>query len=100
MVEIITPLRIKPKSPGFTRCYHTRIIEIAFCNENKAPRKRSSQCLNFSSVLFQEMNCRAIDKCMDGIKSKPIDVIIAQPHQGVIAEKTSHFVRFSIFKVD
>src|SRR5580704_16015821 len=50
----------------------------------------SLECPDFTRKLFQEMDRGRIEDGMDRVDAQAIEVIIAEPHERVVAEKAAH----------
>ncbi len=50
--------------------------------------------------LLHEVDRRAVDIRVDRVQAQPVHVVVAQPHQRVVAEEAPHLVRACILQVD
>ena len=50
--------------------------------------------------LLQEVNGGAVDELVNGVEAQAVDVVVAHPHQRVVAEEAAHLVAAGAFEVD
>src|SRR4051812_35448190 len=60
----------------------------------------SLQLLYLTCQLLQKWNRRRVDDRVNRVQSQPVDVIIAQPHERVIAKETADFVAIRPVEVE
>ena len=46
------------------------------------------------------MDGRIVEQGVDGVEAQPVNVVVAQPHQGVVDEVAAHFVAAGTVEVD
>ncbi len=100
MVEVVAPLRIHAKAAGFARLDHARIVEVAFGDQHQLPSKHRRQDFDFGRELLHKVDRRAVHELVHGIEPQAVDVVVAQPHQGVVAEEAPHLVAARVLEVD
>ena len=49
--------------------------------------------MDFGGELLQKVDGGAIDVGMDGIEAQAVEMVIAEPHEGVVAEEAADFDR-------
>ena len=64
------------------------------------PTKLSFEISHFIGQLLEKMRRRSINNRVHGIKPQSIEVIVAQPHKGVVAKKSTHFIAKGSVEVD
>ena len=89
MVKIVAPLRVHSKPSGFARGDKSRIIQIALRDQHQLLSERGTETLDFSGQLLEEVNRGAIDQRVDRVQAQAVDMIIAQPHERVVAKEPS-----------
>src|SRR6266567_5275508 len=47
------------------------------------------QPFHFAGKLFEERNGGGVEESMDCVNAQPVEVVIAQPHDGVVAEQAA-----------
>src|SRR5579871_5864612 len=99
MMEIIAPLRVDPIAAEFARFHDPGVIEVAFGDQYQPPAKLTLQSSDFARELFKEMDCRRIDHRVHRVDPQPIKMIIAQPHQRVVAKQPAHFVAAAFIEI-
>ena len=52
------------------------------------------------SELLQEVGRRGVDERMHGVETEAIEMIVAQPHDGVVAEEPAHLVAAGRVEID
>ena len=92
MVDVIAPLSIETIAAHLRRANDPRIVQVALGDKNKMPPEMCFQINNFGRQLFQKRNGRSVDDCVHGIQAQSVDVIVAEPHDCVVAKKAAHFV--------
>src|SRR6267142_5822745 len=55
---------------------------------------------NFTGQLLEKIRRRGIDDRMHGVESQPVEMIVAQPHEGVVTEKSSYLIAKRSVQVD
>src|SRR3954447_21793846 len=64
------------------------------------PSQMRRQVLDFRRQLLKKGNRRCIDNCMDGVEPQPIHVIIAQPHDCIIAKEAADLVAVRTIEIE
>ena len=55
------------------------------------PSWASSAC-DLSRQLLEEVHGRSVDEGVHGVEAQAVEVVVAQPHQGVVAEEAAHLL--------
>src|SRR5882724_3414844 len=92
VVEIVTPLGVHTIAADFSRSYDPWVIEIALRDERQLTIRLCLKVGNLTSQLFEKMDCRGIKNSVHGIDAQSVKMIVPEPHQCVVAKKTSYFV--------
>src|SRR4051794_25570849 len=85
VMKIVAPLcvdLVTPENPGSDNAW---IVKITLGNQRQMPPKLYPELLHLCLQLFQEVSCSVIDQCVNGVDSKAVKMIIAEPHFCVIA---------------
>src|ERR1700733_14450612 len=100
VVEVVAPLRVHAVSAGFAWGYNAGIVEVALGDEHEAASEDGRQDLDLGGELLHEVNGGSIDELMHGIEAQTVDVVVAHPHQRVVAEETAHLVAARLLKIN
>src|SRR5271154_3351995 len=100
VMEVIAPLGVDAVASGLTRSDDSRIVEIALGDQDEATPESSGEYCHLRRQLLQKVNGGAVDERVDGIEAQAIDVIVAHPHERVVAEKPAHLIAARILKID
>src|SRR5688572_22573065 len=92
MMEIIAPLGVDTVTADLLGADDFRIVEIALGDHDQMPAALGLQFDHLAGQLFKKMGSRGVDQRVHRIEAQPIEVIIAQPDQSVIAYKTPNFI--------
>src|ERR1700689_421072 len=90
VVKVVAPLSINAITPGLRRRYDPGIVQVTLGNKDQMTAGMSLECPDFTRKLFQEMDRGRIEDGMDRVDAQAIEVIIAEPHERVVAEKAAH----------
>src|SRR5207245_5202233 len=77
-----------------------RIVEIALCDDNEGATKATSEYRDFIRELLKEVGCRLIEYCVNGVQTKAVEVIIAQPCEGVVTKVPTDFVTAAVVEIN
>ncbi len=92
VMEVLVPLRVQAVAAGLDRPCHARVVAVVLRDHHQVPPELASEALHLGGELFEEMGGRGIDDRMHRVKAQAVDVIVAQPHQGVVDEEAAHGV--------
>ena len=56
--------------------------------------------VDFGGELLHEVDGGAVHVGVDGIEAQAVEVVIAEPHEGVVAEEAADFEAAAVFEID
>src|SRR5215469_2833052 len=92
MMKIIAPLRINFVSPARPRRNDSHIIQIALCDQMDPPAEPLRQFGHRHLQLCQKSEGTEIENPVNRIEPKRVEVILLEPVESILAEKTSHLI--------
>ena len=68
--------------------------------EYEGATEGSRKNFDLGRELLKKVNRGAVDEGVDGVEAQAVDVIVAQPHEGVVAEEAADLVAAGVLEVD
>ena len=99
VVKIVAPLSMDTIATDFPWPYNPRVVEITLGNQRQVTTGLGLKLRNLTSQLFEKMHRRGIKDGVHGVDAQPVEVIVPEPHQRVVAEKSADFVAASPVKI-
>src|SRR5579871_399859 len=100
VMEVVTPLRVNAVTARLSRANDTRVVEIAFSNEDEPASQGGGEHIDLGRELLEEMDCGAINKLVDSVEAQAVDVEVAHPHDCVITKEAADLIAAPGFEVD
>src|SRR5712671_1402972 len=100
VMEIVTPLRTQAVTTEFGSPHELRIVEVAFGDQYEAAAAFLFEQRDFAGKLLEKMDRRQVNDCVHRIDPQSIEMIIAQPHERVVAEEAAHFVAATFVEIN
>jgi hypothetical protein len=100
VVEVVRPLGVHAIATGFAGGDDAGIVEVGLGDEEEAPADGGGEVFDFCGELLHEMDGGAVDELMHGVEAEAIDVEVAHPHEGVVAEEAADLVGAGVLEVD
>jgi hypothetical protein len=98
-MEVVAPLGVEPVSVGVAGADQARVVEVAFGDDDGAAAGVGFEGIDLGAELLHEIDCGAIHVGMDGVEAESVEVVIAEPHDGVVAKEAADFERAGVFEV-
>src|SRR5215475_15953328 len=99
-MEIVAPLRVHAIAACFDGFDEARIVQVALGDDYVKPTCFGFESADFCTKLLHEVNGGSIHVGVHGVEAQAVDVIVAQPHEGVVAEEAPYFVTACVFEID
>src|SRR5687768_16853965 len=77
-----------------------RGVQVTFGDEYERFVELCQECVELARELFQNMQRRVVEDRMHRVEPEPIDVEIAQPIQGIVADEAPYLIAASPVVVD
>jgi len=100
MVVIVTPLRGQPVTPVGPGLNDSVIVDVGLGDEQDLPTGDLGQGIHSFRQLGQDVLITCVNGFVHGIEARPVDVVIAQPHQGVVEDVLPYLARVRAIDVD
>src|SRR5581483_7619843 len=99
-MEVVAPLRVHAVAVRLAWAHKLRIVEVAFGDEDEPATDRRADALDLRRELLHEVHGRAVDELVRGVQAETIDVVVLQPHEGVVAEEPADLIASALVEVD
>ena len=90
MMKVIAPLRVNAIAADRRGTYDTGIVKIAFRDQRQMPAAKRCQVGHLRGELFEKVHGRGVHDRVHGIDAQRVEMIVTQPHQGIVAKKSPH----------
>ena len=92
VMPVVDPLRAEAVSAGAARQDHDRVVEVALGDEAQRSPELGAERIGALGDLLQDVRGapRRLMQGVHGVEPQTVDVVVAQPHQGVVRDVVAH----------
>ena len=98
-MEIVRPLGVDAVAAVLPGAHDPRIVEVAFGDQHPGTAGLALQRIHLGRQLLQDVHRRGVHDGVDGVDPEPVQVIVPQPHERVVAEEPAHLVAIGTVQV-
>jgi len=91
MVPVVRPRGVEPVTAGVALAHESRVVDLRLRDEDHSPAQLCGKRLNLGRQLLEHVQRRPVVDRLDGVESQAVEVIVADPHQGVVDDEAPHF---------
>ena len=92
MVEVVGPLGVDPEPADLPGADDPRVVQVALGDQDQVTPEVGLQDVDLGGQLLQEGDGGGVDDGVDGVEPEAVEMVVAEPHQGVVAEVAADLV--------
>src|ERR1700740_1806753 len=100
MVKIVVPLSVEPMAAVPGGIDHAWIIQIALGDKPRIAPEQTGLLMKGLRHLAEHMNRTEVEKPVNKVKPQRVDVVLSQPVQSIVDEKSPDVVAMRTVKID
>lgn len=100
VMHIVGPLRVHAHAAGRPRLDHGRLVQVGFGDQRDRTGQAGPDRVHPLGQLGQDVLQRLVDQGMHGVQPQRVDVELAQPADGVLADEIADAVGVLVVQVD
>ena len=99
-MEVVGPLGVDPEAAEVAVADDAGVVQVALGDQDEVAAEVGLEDFDLLAQLLQERDRRGVDDRVDRVEAEAIEVIVAEPHQGVVAEEPPDLVAVGAVEVE
>src|ERR671919_407171 len=100
MVKVVIPLGIEAIAPELTWWDEAGIIQRPLGDDVNPPIQVLGASVQRQAEFLEKRLCGVVQDGVDGVESQGVDVELGDPEEGIVDEKTTHFIAVRAIEVE
>ncbi len=99
-MDVVGPLGVQAETTGLPRGHRVRVVPVRLRDQPQRSSESGRGCADLGRELLEQGDRPVVVQRVNGVQTQPVDVEVAQPHQGVLDDEAADRVAVGVVQVE